>query len=267
MSKFICKTCGTQFPESSAPPASCPICADERQYIGWDGQQWTTMEELQGEHHNRIQPLEPGLTGIASEPVYAIGQRALLVQTPAGNLLWDCISLLDEQTVEVVRSSGGIRAIAISHPHYYSSMVEWSQAFNAPIYLHWDEQPWVMRPDPAICFWEGERLPLFGGLTLVRCGGHFPGAQVLHWPEGADGRGVLLTGDIINVVSDRRYVSFMYSYPNLIPLPASKVRQVASAVEALPFDRIYGAWWNREILADAKSAVRRSAERYIRAIS
>ena len=218
MPKFICKTCGTQFPESSLPPRGCPICEDERQYIGLDGQQWMTMEDLQRQHHNRFQPLEPDLTGIASEPVFAIGQRALLVQTPQGNLLWDCISLLDEQTIEAVRSLGGIQAIAISHPHYYSAMVEWSQAFKAPIYLHRDEQPWVMRPDPAINFWEGEYYALFGGLTLVRCGGHFPGAMVLHWPAGATGSGVLLTGDIINVVSDRRYVSFMYSYPNLIPI-------------------------------------------------
>ena len=267
MSKFICKTCGTQFPESSTPPEGCPICQDERQYIGWDGQKWTTMEDLQEQHHNRIQQLEPGLIGIASEPAFAIAQRALLVQTPEGNLLWDCISLLDNQTIEAVRSAGGIKAIAISHPHYYSAMVEWSQAFNAPIYLHRYEQPWVMRSDPAIRFWNGEQFPLFGGLTLVRCGGHFPGGMVLHWPAGANGRGVLLTGDIISVVSDRRYVSFMYSFPNLIPLPAGKVRQVVSAVEALPFDRIYGAWWDREILAGAKTAVRRSAERYIQAIS
>lgn len=267
MTEYICVTCGTQFPENGAPPAACPICEDERQYVGLAGQQWTTMEDLQAKHGNRIRKLEPGLIGIASEPVFAIGQRALLVQTSEGNLLWDCITLLDEQTIEAVAELGGIRAIAISHPHYYSSMVEWSRAFNASIYLHVDEQTWVMRPDPAICFWEGEQYPLFGGLTLIRCGGHFPGAMVMHWPAGAEGKGVLLTGDIINVVADRRYVSFMYSFPNLIPLPAGKVRQVVSAVDTLSFDRIYGAWWDKEILTDARSSVRRSADRYIQAIT
>ena len=74
-------------------------------------------------------------------------------------------------------------AIAISHPHYYSSMVEWSHAFDgAPIYVHAADRPWVMRPDPHIVFWEQETLPLLGGLTLIRCGGHFAGGQVLHWP-------------------------------------------------------------------------------------
>ncbi len=266
MTNYICKTCGTQYPESSSPPEHCPICEDERQYIGWGGQQWTTLEEIQVDHHNRIQELEPGLTAIASEPGFAIGQRALLVKTPEGNLLWDCISLLDLATVEAVRSLGGIRAIAISHPHYYSSMIAWSQAFNAPIYLHADDRQWVMYPSSAIIFWEGENCPLFGGLTLIRCGGHFDGGTVLHWPDGAAGKGALLTGDIINVVSDRRYVSFMYSYPNLIPLPPGKIRRIVSAVESLAFDRIYGAWWNREILTGAKAAVSRSAERYIQAI-
>ena len=79
-----------------------------------------------------------------------------------------------------------------------------------------------MRPDPHIQFWEGKTKPLPGGMTLIRCGGHFPGGTVLHWPDGAGGRGALLSGDILTVVPDRRYVSFMYSYPNLIPLPAGR---------------------------------------------
>jgi hypothetical protein len=266
MSHYICATCGTQFAETDAPPTHCPICEDERQYIGWQGQQWTTLAALQAERHNEIKEVEPKLIGIGTQPSFAIGQRALLVQTPAGNLLWDCISLIDEATVAAVKALGGIAAIAISHPHYYSSMVEWSQAFDAPIYLHADDRVHVMRPDPAIVFWQGETQPLFGGLSLIRCGGHFAGGTVAHWPDGAQGRGVLLVGDILTVVSDRRYVSFMYSYPNLIPLPAAQVRRIVAAVEPYAFDRLHGAWWDRVVSRDGKAAVRRSAERYIRAI-
>jgi hypothetical protein len=266
MPLYICATCGTQYPASQDPPEHCPICEDERQYIGWQGQRWTTLEALQADHHNVFKTEEPHLTGIGTHPDFAIGQRALLVQTPGGNVLWECITLLDEPTIAVVEKLGGIDAIAISHPHYYSSMVAWSQAFDAPIYLHADERQWVMRPDPNITFWEGETHPLWEGLTLIRCGGHFTGAQVLHWAAGAEGRGALLTGDILTVVSDRRYVSFMYSYPNLIPLPARAVRQIVAAVEPFGYDRIYGAWWNRVVAQDAKAAVSRSAERYIRAI-
>ena len=103
-------------------------------------------------------------------------------------------------------------------------------------------------------------------MTLIRCGGHFAGGTVLHWPAGADGRGALLSGDIMHVVPDRRYVSFMYSYPNLIPLPAWQVRRIAEAVSPYPFDRIYGAWWDRVVPQDGKAAVARSAERYIAAL-
>jgi glyoxylase-like metal-dependent hydrolase (beta-lactamase superfamily II) len=267
MTHYICKTCGTQFAETDTPPAHCPICEDERQYIGWEGQQWTTLDALRQSYTNTIQEEEPKLTGIGTTPSFAIGQRALLVQTERGNVLWECITLIDDATIEAVRALGGIQAIAISHPHYYSSMVEWSHAFDAPIYLHAEERAHVMRPDPNIVFWEGETYALDNGLTLIRCGGHFAGAQVLHWPDGAGGKGVLLTGDIINVVSDRRYVSFMYSYPNLIPLNARAVRRIVAAVEPFAFDRIYGAWWQRIVATDAKAAVARSAERYIRAIS
>jgi hypothetical protein len=266
MTAYICTTCGTQFPPSDTPPAHCPICEDERQYVGWDGQQWTTLEALRAGHTNCIRD-DAGLPGIGSEPSIAIGQRALLVPGDEGNVLWDCITLLDDETVAAVRARGGISAIAISHPHYYSAMIEWSRAFDAPIYLHADDRQWVMRPDPAIHFWEGDTLELAPGLTLIRCGGHFPGGTVLHWAAGVGGRGALLTGDIIDVQQDRRWVSFMYSYPNKIPLNTAAVNRIVAAVEAFDFDRIYGAWWGRIVSSDAKAAVNRSAERYRRAIA
>ncbi len=267
MTHFICQTCGTQFAATATPPDHCPICTDERQYVGHDGQQWTTLADLQITHHNIIKTVEPNLTGIGSHPSFAIGQRALLLQTPNGNVLWDCISLLDDPTIAVVNALGGIDAIAISHPHYYSSMIEWSRAFDAPIYLHAADREWVMRPDPAIHFWEGATHSLIDGVTLIRCGGHFAGGTVLHWAAGADGNGAMLSGDILQVVSDRRFVSFMYSYPNLIPLPARAVEQIVAAVEPFAFDRIYGAWWGRIVADDGKASVQRSADRYIAALT
>ncbi len=267
MPAHICETCGSQFAPADRPPERCAVCEDDRQYVGWNGQQWTTLEALRAGHRNILKPEGPGLTGIGTEPAFAIGQRALLLQAPGGNILWDSISVIDDATVEAVRALGGISAIAISHPHYYSSMVEWSHAFGrAPIYLHADDRQWVMRPDPAIVFWEGDAQALGDGLTLVRCGGHFPGATVLHWAGGEQGRGALLTGDVIKVSSDRRWVSFLYSYPNLIPLPAAAIHGIEKAVEPFAYERIYGAWFGHIVFEDAKAAVARSAARYLRAI-
>lgn len=267
MPAYICITCGTQFAASDRQPEQCPICDDERQFVGWTGQQWTTMEELRHSHRSSLKQEERSLCGIGIEPSFAIGQRALLVKQSGGNVLWDCIPLLDQAVVEMIRGMGGISAIAISHPHYYSSMVEWARAFDCPVYLHSSDRRWVMRPDAAIEFWDGQTKTIGDGLTLIRCGGHFPGGTVLHWPAGADGRGALLSGDIVQVLPDRRWVSFMYSYPNLIPLPASQVRMITAAVEPFAFDRIYGAWWGKVVSGEAKAAVERSAARYIQAIA
>lgn len=262
----ICITCGSQFADSPAPPDVCPVCSDERQYVGHDGQRWTTLDLLRRDHHNRFEQLEGDLIGIGTEPRFAIGQRALLVRTPAGNLLWDCLSLLDDASAERVNDLGGISAIAISHPHYYASMVEWAHAFGAEILLHEADRRWVMRPDAGIRYWSGATRTLFGGLTLINSGGHFDGGTVLHWPGGAEGRGALLSGDILQVVPDRGWLGFMYSYPNLIPLPAATVRAVAESVEPYRFDRVYGAFWDRVVLSDGEEAVRRSARRYLRAL-
>lgn len=267
MPAFVCVTCGTQHGDAPEPPPRCAVCEDARQYVGWDGQRWTTLEELRAGHRNRVEREEASLTGIGTEPSFAIAQRALLVRTPEGNLLWDCVSLIDDDTVAAVRELGGVAAVAISHPHYYSSMVEWSRAFDAPVYLHEADREWVMRPDPCIRFWSGESRALFGGLTLIRCGGHFAGGTVAHWPAGAEGRGALLVGDVIQVVPDRRFVSFMYSYPNLIPLPSHTVRRIARTVAPYAFDRLYGAWWGRVVDRDGAAAIELSAARYLAALT
>src|SRR6202007_2780163 len=176
------------------------ICQDERQYVKATGQQWTTLDKLRLTNRLSLKAKEPALIGIGIEPHFAIGQRALFLQSPQGNILWDCLSLIDGAVVDCLKALGGIKAIAISHPHYYSSMVEWSRAFgDVPIYLHADDRQWVMRPDKAVVFWEGETKPLAEGLTLIRCGGHFDGGTVLHWAGGAAGKGALLSGDIIQV--------------------------------------------------------------------
>jgi hypothetical protein len=226
-----------------------------------EGQRWTTLAELRDSHGNWIKE-DAGLLGIGTEPSFAIGQRALLVPWRGSNLMWECISLLDDETAAEVERRGGLSGIAISHPHYYSSLAEWAQRFDCPVYLHADDADWVMRPDEHVVHWQGEAHELGEGLTLVRCGGHFTGGQVLHCaPQNA-----LLSGDIVQVIPDRAWVSFMYSYPNLIPLGADAIRGIVAALEPYEFERIVGAWWGRIVPSDGKAIVRRSAERYLRAI-
>lgn len=268
MHAFICVTCGTQYPAAVHEPEICIICCEERQYVGLQGQEWTTLEKLRENRRNEFHERENGLTAVLTRPSFAIGQRALFVESPSGNLLWDCVALIDDESERWMRDRGGISAIAISHPHYYTTMMEWSRAFGgAPVYLHADDREWVVHEDRALRFWEGDRLLLHDGITLIRCGGHFAGGTVMHWPAGAGGKGILLTGDVIQVVPDRKWVSFMYSYPNYIPLNAEKVNRIAAAVEPFRFERIYGAFHPLEVMAGGKAAMTRSVDRYLRAIS
>jgi hypothetical protein len=263
----ICVTCGTQYPTSNDPPPECPICKDERQYIGRRGQEWITLDALQKSHRNVFFQEGKSVWGIHTEPEFAIGQRALLLQTRNGGVLWDCVSLVDASTIELVKALGGLAAIAISHPHYYASMVEWSRAFGGvPIYLHEADREWVQYQNSAIVFWKGETHRLNEDLTLIRVGGHFSGFQVLHWASGENGSGALMTGDMPQVCPDRRFVSFMYSYPNLIPVDGATVRDIVRKLEPYNYSRLYGAWPKFVVSGDAKTALRRSAERYLRAI-
>jgi hypothetical protein len=267
MPAFICNTCGTQYAPTDKPPPACPICDDERQYVTPQGQSWTTLESLRGRCYNAWRELEPNLLSFVTFPAFGIGQRAELLRTPHGNILWDCIALIDRATIEIVNAMGGIKGIAISHPHYYTTMVEWSEAFGGvPVYLHQDDRKWVMRGGPTISFWQGETKELLPGVTLVRCGGHYPGGQVLHWAAGAGGKGALLSGDIVQVVADNKSVSFMWSFPNFIPLSGPRVEGVVNALRPYLFDRIHGAFIDRTIWKDGKAVLERSAERYLKII-
>jgi hypothetical protein len=268
MPNYICSTCGVQYAESVLPPEHCPVCEDQRQYVGWTGQRWTTLDELRSAHRNRLSIEGPELISIGTGPKFAIGQRALHVRSSGGNVLWDCVTLTDDRSVAAVQALGGVSAMAISHPHYYASMVEWSRALGGvPVYLHAADREWVMRPSDALVFWDGATREIAPGMTLIHCGGHFPGAAVLHWAEGARGKGALLTGDVIQVGEDRKSLSFMYSFPNYIPLNATAVRRIVAAVEPFAFDAIYGAWFGRNVATGAKDALHRSAKRYISAIT
>jgi hypothetical protein len=267
VSFWTCEQCGAQFPEGDEPPVSCPICQDERQFVNWKGQAWIAREAL-SERHRLVWRDDLGILGIGIEPSFAIGQRALLVPEADGCVLWDCLPLLTNDVVEHIRSLGGLKAIAVSHPHYYGAVADWSEAFGGvPIYLHSDDRAWITRPHSAIELWSGEIHRVSDDIVLVRTGGHFAGGTIMHWRAGADGRGTLLTGDIAMVAMDRRSLSFMYSYPNYIPLNAASVRKIASTIEPLAFDRIYGAWWDRNIATNAKAAFTASVRRYLAAIS
>jgi len=263
---FICTACGTQYSESGEPPACCVICEEERQYVPPRGQTWTTLQALRGSHTNTFREYDDGIIGIGATPAFAIGQRALLVRTDAGNILWDCIATLDNATVTMIESLGGIDAIAISHPHFYTTMVEWAHAFKAPIHLHAADRQWIMRSDPAIALWDGETKTLWNGVTLVRCGGHFEGGTVLHWAGGAGGHGVVCAGDILTVTTDRKWLTFMRSYPNFIPLSAGTVEHVGAALKPFAFATIYGHYFDRVIATDAKAVLESSVARYVAAV-
>ncbi|WP_335870990.1 hypothetical protein [Bacillus sp. 2205SS5-2] len=268
MEKYICTTCGTQYPPSSQLPSHCVICSEERQYVNPEGQKWTTLTHMleSQTYNNSFQSEQKGLTSLTTEPRFGIGQTAYVVEEKGFRLLWDCLSYLDQDTKHRLLLEGGLDAIALSHPHYYSTQVEWAEAFNCPIYIHEDDKQWVQRPSDQIIFWSGETNKLSKGITLHRLGGHFKGGAVLHFVRSDEKMGILLSGDIIQVVADNNWVSFMYSYPNLIPLPGSTVERIAHKVKPLPFSQLYNAFQGK-IPSDADQIIQKSAQRYIAALN
>jgi hypothetical protein len=257
---WICQTCAVEHAEQ---PDVCAICADERQWVPAEGQQWTTLEELRAAgRRTQLRELEPGLFGLTVEPAVGIGQQAHLVVTPQGNVLWDPPGYVDDEGVSQVRGLGQVVAIASSHPHMFGVQVEWSRRLGGvPILVSEPDAGWVARPDEAIRTWTGP-LEVVPGITLHQPGGHFPGSAVAHWTAGAGASGVLLCGDTVHANPDRKSTTLMRSYPNRIPLSAAVVERVTRAVESLGFDRLYDNF-GHTIDTDARAVVRRSTDRYV----
>ncbi len=256
---WICATCAVEHAEQVPV---CAICDDERQWVPADGQRWTTLAELAANGTRvEITELEPDLYGLTTQESVGIGQQSKLLRTPAGNLLWDPVGFVDDDAVARVRALGEVAFIAASHPHMFGVQVEWSRALGGvPVLVSEADLEWVARPDPVIEPWSGEREVL-PGVTLTQPGGHFPGSAVVHWAAGADGRGVLLSGDTIFANPDRTSVSFMRSYPNRIPLSGAVVERIAEHVSRFDFDRLYNNFAGI-VPADALDVVQRSAARH-----
>lgn len=268
MSLWICLTCGTEHPDSRRPPDRCAICTDDRQYVPSTGQQWSTAADLEIGRTFTIEEIEQDLFAVVVTPEVGIGQRTLLVRTPDGNVLWEPSAYISADLVIAVRALGPVVAVTASHPHLAGAAVSWSHMLSAsqhrPVPVLWNahDRRWVQRPDPAHLFWTDDH-PVTDGVSLIRAGGHFPGSCVLHWPAGAGGRGVLLVGDTLMVGPGGHTVSFMRSYPNLLPLSCRLVGRIVAALEPLAYDRIYGAFPGRVVDRGGPAVVRSSADRYL----
>ena len=267
MTQFICETCGTQYADSERAPESCAICQDERQYVGWQGQRWTSHAALARNHVQRIE-FEHDMLALGMTPGFAIDRRAFLLQTDAGNILWECLPLVTQSAVDAIKARGGLDRIIVSHPHFYGSMASWSDAFGGvPITIHEADQQWIQCPHPAIDLWRGDELKLSESVSLIRCGGHFDGSTALHWARGPRLGGGLFPGDALQVAMDRSHVSFMYSYPNMIPMRGSDVAGMRERLAKYEFSDVFGYTWGLNIIGDGRKAVDQSFERYLAAIT
>jgi glyoxylase-like metal-dependent hydrolase (beta-lactamase superfamily II) len=263
MTLWICATCGVEHADSPEPPAECAICSDERQWVPRTGQKWTTADELRADGIRvELHEVEPGMIAVTSDPEVGIGQQSMLVKTPRGNLLFDPIGYVDEDAASRVLEHGPVLAIVASHPHMYGAQVSWSRLLGgAPVYVNEADAEWVRRQDEAIRLFR-DTVELAPGLELHTLGGHFAGSTAALWDAGADGKGVLLAGDAIFPNPNGTSVSFMRSYPNLLPLSAAVVERVARKALGLQFDRLYNNF-GRSVPQDAHEVIRASADRYI----
>lgn len=231
---------------------------------------------MKGQYQNKWKEFEKGLWDIWTEPKFAIGQRCILLETPSGNVLWDCIANLDDGTVDFIKGKGGLKAIVISHPHYYTTHLDWAEAFDCPVYFSAEDEEWVSQPDP-----KGRRSliknndeEIVPDVTAVKLGGHFPGSIVLLWKKKLFIADTLLTVPVSRILAvllilvpfrqnlltsaksalyhiDRlpgtTSYAFMWSIPNFIPLAPPEIYKMWQGLKSLEFESTHGAFVGTDV--------------------
>ncbi|KAH0414835.1 metallo-beta-lactamase family protein, partial [Aureobasidium melanogenum] len=229
---------------------------DPRQYIPASGQAWTSLKAEAGKHQTKWKQDEQDerIWSIWAEPKLGIGQRALLLQTPHGNVLWDCIAYLDQPLIDFINSLGGLTAIVISHPHFYTTHISWAATFGCPVYVHSLDQQWLCRtplPSTKRVLLQKQYEEIVKGVTAIQVGGHFEGSMVLLW-----NRHLFIADTFVNVPSgfyrkDRpkgtTSFSFMWSIPNMIPLPPDTIYNMWKAVKPYDFTVTHGLFTGWDI--------------------
>ncbi|XXH05421.1 hypothetical protein Hte_011848 [Hypoxylon texense] len=275
---LICTACGTQFPTADRKERTeCPICDDMRQFTPPTGQAFTTLDEIRSYAKNVWTPFpcDDKFISIVTEPKVAIGQRAILIKTSKGNVLWDCITLIDDETIEKIKALGGLKAIMISHPHYYTTNIEWARAFECPVYITSEDKVWRQQASNfQIVFKEREfDLPIDNvpsEIKVLQLGGHFPGSCVLLY----DGR-LLIADTLVTTPSglgnwdtdaigtararpeSMNSYSFMWSIPNMIPLSPDVMQRMWDILKKYEFKSTHGAFLNTDIVKTAPEMKRR----------
>lgn len=278
---LVCTACGTQFPTADRQEVkTCFICDDPRQFTPPTGQAFTTLSELRSTAKNTWTPFtgDDRFTSIFTEPKVGIGQRAILIKTPNGNVLWDCITLIDDETISKIKDLGGLKAIVISHPHYYTTHVEWARAFNCPVYLAAEDKQWTTQSSIHQVFVDVTELDLHingvsSGIKILKLGGHFLGSFVALYDGHLLIADTLVTTpaglgswdtDAVGIARSRppgmNSYSFMWSIPNMIPLAPGELQRMWSILKKYDFSSSHGAFINMDIVKTVPEMKRRVLE-------
>lgn len=291
----ICETCGAQSdvqnPKELQQRDECFICLDPRQAVPESGQKWTKISNWLT-NSSRLQcnlvpqdNFDPGLFRVMAKDytnMVGIGQTPWLILTEKGIVIWDCSAYFTVDLFNSIKQLSSlyqvpIVAIAISHPHFYTTSLTWAKALQTKLYISNLDKRWYQRDHDSkhINFFKSSQIEIIPGITMIRCGGHFDGSCVLHWDRkiakcpkglgtGKKETGVIFCSDTFAPASDRKQITFMWSYPNFIPLPPKDIVQIWKSVQQFEFDDILGAWPGKYIYGDARQKVLKSAKNFVR---
>ncbi|CAD0024683.1 unnamed protein product, partial [Aureobasidium pullulans] len=267
---LLCPTCGTHFDilAESPPSGYCRICDDPRQYIPATGQAWTSLKAEAGKHETKWKQDEQDkrIWSIWAEPKLTRPQRIARDRptrpphpNPHGNILWDCIAYLDKPLIDFVNN---FPRRPLQHhnlpPHFYTTHLSWSAVFSCPVYTHALDEKWLSispTADTRRVLLRDKYTEIVKGVTAIQVGGHFEGSMVLHWDgvgeEGGEEQGghLFIADTFVNVPSgfyrkDRppgtTSFSFMWSIPNMIPLPPDTILEMWKAIKPYDFTATHG---------------------------
>lgn len=231
MTPYLCTNCGF-WQCYFAVPLSCPVCTDFRHTPPEDGFHFLTPDKAAAETRTLWTGEDTEIVMLSNSPRIGIGPNGYLLRHPEGNVFFDGAAYYSPDALGLIRSLGGIKWLAASHPHAYGALWQLQEKFAPIVAIQAQDLSWTGAFSTAWPF--DESLELAPGLTLIRTGGHFAGHTILHWAE----KKTLFAGDMVKFHGTSE-ISTHKGFNRKIPMSHAEVRRYAEAIRDLEFDTVY----------------------------
>lgn len=237
LTHYACSHCGSWILWfDTREPVFCKNCMDVRNALPDEDFTYIHINEARKTYTTKWREVLPGLWDFYTEPQLGLGSHGWLIIREAGNIAFEAAPHYSREAIDKIKSLGGIRILAASHPHGYGALWELQEAFDPTLIIHKNdlEHTKAFRVNhPIDDFEELDRNHI-----MIRLGGHYDGQTALFDAE----KKLLFAGDALKIEFDASgepvALSCHKGFHYHIPLTPDELRHYQKVFSMYDFEHV-----------------------------